>query len=67
MKFVIILLTNVKFELYSGLLKASQYVAAGLNDLEQSVAAYVKDTFDAIRDHILSEQIHANTAGTAID
>lgn len=55
-----------QIELYSGLLKASQYSAKSLNDPEQS-AKYVHETFDKIRDRILSEQPHANTAGSAVE
>lgn len=55
-----------QIELYSGLLKASQHVADGLNDRQESVK-YVKETFDKIRDHILSEQPHTNTAGSAVE
>lgn len=55
-----------QIELYSGLLEASQYVATSLND-PQASATYVKETFDKIRDRILSEQPHTNTAGSAVE
>lgn len=55
-----------QIELYSGLLKASEYVAISLNDPQES-AGYVKETFDKIRDRILSEQSHTNTAGSAVE
>lgn len=55
-----------QIELYSGLLIASQYSAKSLNDPQKS-AEYVKETFDKIRDRILSEQPHANTAGSAVE
>lgn len=53
-----------QIELYSGLLKASQHAAAGLNDPQKS-AEYVQETFTAIRNRILSEQPHSNTAASA--
>lgn len=52
-----------QIELYSGLLKASQHAAAGLNDPQKS-AEYVQETFTAIRNRILSEQPHSNTAAS---
>lgn len=55
-----------QIELYSGLLEASQYVAKSFNDPKES-AGYVKETFDKIRDRILSEQSHTNTAGLAVE
>lgn len=55
-----------QIELYSGLLEASQYVATSLNDPQKS-AEYVHETFTAIRDRILSEQPHTNTAGSAVE
>lgn len=55
-----------QIELYSGLLEASQHAAAGLNDPQKS-AEYVHETFTTIRDRILNEPTHANTAGSAVE
>lgn len=51
-----------QIELYSGLLKASQYASAGIDN-----AQYIQDTFTAIRDRLLSEQMNTNTAGSAVE
>lgn len=55
-----------QIELSKGLLEASQYVAMSLRDPEQS-AMYIQETFSAIRDRLLNEQPHANTAGSAVE